>query len=279
MKEYQIQSILEIVPALEELRGKIIVAKIGGSVLQNEEALRNFAQDIAVMKILGIKPVVVHGGGPEINHMLEKLGITVKFKDGYRVTDEPTMDVVLMILAGKTNKKLVKILNEVGANAVGISGVDAKLFECKKDISHGDIGFVGEIVKVNVAIILNLISEDYTVVVATVGIGEEGFYNINADIAAASLAKELKAEKLVIVTDVNGVIVNGEVIRSLNILESQKLIETGIAKDGMLPKLAGVISAVQNGVKSVHIVNGKIEHSVLIEIFNEETIGTVIKEE
>ncbi len=278
MRENQVPSVLDILPVLEELRGKIIVAKIGGSVLKSEDALRRFAQDIVALKALGAKPIVVHGGGPEINQMLEKVGIEVKFKNGLRITDAPTMEIVLMVLAGKANKTLVKVMNEYGANAVGVSGVDANLFECVKDMTFGDIGYVGKIVKVNVSFVLDLLSKDYTVVVATVGTGEDGFYNINADVAAACLAKALQAEKLIILTDVDGVIVNGEVIRHLTVSESQKLIESGVAKDGMLPKLVGVIDAVRDGVKTVHIINGKIDHSILIELFGKETIGTVIEE-
>ncbi len=278
MREKQVPSVLDILPVLEELRGKIIVAKIGGSVLKSEDALRRFAQDIVALKALGAKPIVVHGGGPEINQMLEKVGIEVKFKNGLRITDAPTMEIVLMVLAGKANKTLVKVMNEYGANAVGVSGVDANLSNGVKDMTFGDIGYVGKIVKVNVSFVLDLLSKDYTIVVATVGTGEDGFYNINADVAAACLAKALQAEKLIILTDVDGVIVNGEVIRHLTVSESQKLIESGVAKDGMLPKLVGVIDAVRDGVKTVHIINGKIDHSILIELFGKETIGTVIEE-
>ncbi|AEH51596.1 acetylglutamate kinase [Pseudothermotoga thermarum] len=274
---YRIPTILDVLPMLTDLKGKIIVTKIGGSVMRSKETLESFAKDIATMKAFGIKPIVVHGGGPEINQMLEKLGIQTKFQSGYRVTDKETLEVVLMVLAGKTNKHLVKILNDFKANAVGVCGVDANLFECEKDLTFGDIGFVGKIVSVNCDFVLDLLYKGYIPVIATVGSGKDGIYNINADVAAAYLAKALKAEKLIILTDVDGVLVNGEVVKSLTISQAQHLIETSVAKEGMLPKLTGVIDAVKDGVKSVHIINGKIEHAVLLEIFG-MTLGTIIKE-
>ena len=209
---------------------------------------------------------------------MKQLGVEPTFKNGYRVTDEKTMEIVEMVLVGKINKDLVMNLNLHGGKAVGLSGKDAQLIVAERETKYGDIGLVGKIKKVNPEILLTLIANDYIPVIAPVGFGEDGqSYNINADIAAAEIAKSLGAEKLILLTDVDGVLKDGKVISELTVEEAEKLIEDGVVTGGMIPKLECAVAALMGGVNAVHIINGGVEHAILLEVFSREGIGTMIK--
>lgn len=277
MKKENMQVLFEILPYLKEFHGKIFVIKVGGNVIENDESRKSFAQSIALLSYMGMKPIVVHGGGPEITQMMNQLGMKAVFSNGYRVTDEKTMHVVEMVL-GKINKDIVMSINAQGIKAVGISGKDANLLLAQKDLSNGDIGYVGKIEKVNIQFIQDLLEKDYIPVIAPIGFGENGkSYNINADIAAAEIAKSLCAEKLILLTDVDGVMENGKLISYLTTQSAQDLIDRKIVEGGMIPKMQCAILALKNGVKSVHIINGNYELSILLEVFTLEGIGTMIK--
>lgn len=270
--------LLEALPYIREFYGKVFVIKFGGSNLKFNGSKEAFIQDIILLKYTGIKPVVVHGGGPEITNLMKQLGVEPTFKNGYRVTDEKTMEIVEMVLVGKINKDLVMNLNLHGGKAVGLSGKDAQLIVAERETKYGDIGLVGKIKKVNPEILLTLIANDYIPVIAPVGFGEDGLsYNINADIAAAEIAKSLGAEKLILLTDVDGVLKDGKVISELTVEEAEKLIEDGVVTGGMIPKLECAVSALIGGVNAVHIINGGVEHAILLEVFSREGIGTMIK--
>lgn len=270
--------LLEALPYIREFYGKVFVIKFGGSNLKLNGSKEAFIQDIILLKYTGIKPVVVHGGGPEITNLMKQLGVEPTFKNGYRVTDEKTMEIVEMVLVGKINKDLVMNLNLHGGKAVGLSGKDAQLIVAERETKYGDIGLVGKIKKVNPEILLTLIANDYIPVIAPVGFGEDGLsYNINADIAAAEIAKSLGAEKLILLTDVDGVLKDGKVISELTVEEAEKLIEDGVVTGGMIPKLECAVAALMGGVNAVHIINGGVEHAILLEVFSREGIGTMIK--
>jgi len=270
--------LLEALPYIREFYGKVFVIKFGGSNLKFNGSKEAFIQDIILLKYTGIKPVVVHGGGPEITNLMKQLGVEPTFKNGYRVTDEKTMEIVEMVLVGKINKDLVMNLNLHGGKAVGLSGKDAQLIVAERETKYGDIGLVGKIKKVNPEILLTLIANDYIPVIAPVGFGEDGqSYNINADIAAAEIAKSLGAEKLILLTDVDGVLKDGKVISELTVEEAEKLIEDGVVTGGMIPKLECAVAALMGGVNAVHIINGGVEHAILLEVFSREGIGTMIK--
>lgn len=270
--------LLEALPYIREFYGKVFVIKFGGSNLKLNGSKEAFIQDIILLKYTGIKPVVVHGGGPEITNLMKQLGVEPTFKNGYRVTDEKTMEIVEMVLVGKINKDLVMNLNLHGGKAVGLSGKDAQLIVAERETKYGDIGLVGKIRKVNPEILLTLIANDYIPVIAPVGFGEDGLsYNINADIAAAEIAKSLGAEKLILLTDVDGVLKDGKVISELTVEEAEKLIEDGVVTGGMIPKLECAVAALMGGVNAVHIINGGVEHAILLEVFSREGIGTMIK--
>jgi len=270
--------LLEALPYIREFYGKVFVIKFGGSNLKLNGSKEAFIQDIILLKYTGIKPVVVHGGGPEITNLMKQLGVEPTFKNGYRVTDEKTMEIVEMVLVGKINKDLVMNLNLHGGKAVGLSGKDAQLIVAERETKYGDIGLVGRIKKVNPEILLTLIANDYIPVIAPVGFGEDGLsYNINADIVAAEIAKSLGAEKLILLTDVDGVLKDGKVISELTVEEAEKLIEDGVVTGGMIPKLECAVAALMGGVKAVHIINGGVEHAILLEVFSREGIGTMIK--
>lgn len=270
--------LLEALPYIREFYGKVFVIKFGGSNLKFNGSKEAFIQDIILLKYTGIKPVVVHGGGPEITNLMKRLGVEPTFKNGYRVTDEKTMEIVEMVLVGKINKDLVMNLNLHGGKAVGLSGKDAQLIVAERETKYGDIGLVGKIKKVNPEILLTLIANDYIPVIAPIGFGEDGLsYNINADIAAAEIAKSLGAEKLILLTDVDGVLKDGKVISELTVEEVEKLIEDGVVTGGMIPKLECAVAALMGGVNAVHIINGGVEHAILLEVFSREGIGTMIK--
>ena len=277
--------LIEALPYIEKFNGKIVVVKYGGAALVDTKIKETIMQDIALMKLVGMKPVLVHGGGPEINAYLKIAGIESKFIDGLRVTDGPTMEVVEMVLAGKVNKSIVSDLERHGVKAVGISGKDGNTFYTEKIEKNGvDYGFVGDIKKVDPGLLCSLIENDFIPVVSPIGKDKDGnTYNINADYAAVAVAGALKAQKLVFLTDVSGVLRDVDDPSSImSFLKSEKvpsLIDDGTISGGMIPKVECCMAAVKKGVKNVHILDGRIEHSLILEIFTPEGIGTMIEKD
>ncbi|MBP8989341.1 MAG: acetylglutamate kinase [Clostridia bacterium] len=282
--------LVEVLPYIQSFSGKTVVIKYGGNAMINEELKNQVMEDITLLKFIGINPVVVHGGGPDISAMLEKLSISSKFHDGLRVTDAETMSVVQMVLIGKTNKEIVSRLNQHGAKAIGICGIDGQLIECEKiksdhDGKPIDIGYVGQIVRINTRVLEMLANDEYIPVVAPIGIGRNGeSYNINADTVAGEIAAALKAEKLITLTDVEGVKIKNEcgedvVISTLNESDIQNLIQRGVISGGMIPKVIGCLETVKRGVGRAHIIDGRIPHCLLLEIFTDKGIGTMITHE
>lgn len=273
----------EALPYIKKFSGITVVIKYGGAALINEEIKSTVIKDIALMKYVGFKPVVVHGGGKDINKALEAVGIEPKFKDGLRVTDEPTMEIVQQVLAGKINKNLTTELCMHGINAVGICGKDAGFMQVKKAMPKGmDIGLVGEVTEVKTGLINTLIDNDFVPVISSIGVDDEGkSYNVNADYAAVAVAGALKAEKLVFVTDVAGIMrdVNDpdSVISTIKVDEVNSLIEDGTISGGMLPKVECCMAGVKSGVNNVHILDGRIAHCLILEIFTKKGIGTLIE--
>ncbi len=282
-------------PYIREFYGKTFVIKYGGSAMVEEELRENFAKDVVLLRYVGIKVVVVHGGGPQISQTLEKFGIKPHFVGGMRKTDEETMHVVEMVLSGDINKDIVALINRYsGKNvyAVGLSGRDGQLIRARKldkeayfralglQVPEEDIGYVGQVEGINVELLQTLMDKGYIPVIAPVGVGERGeAYNINADIAASEIAKALKAEKLIFLTDTEGVKdEEGKLISTLKRERALKLISEGVIKGGMLPKVKSALDAIQGGVKKVHIIDGRITHSILLEVFTEEGVGTEIVE-
>lgn len=273
----KIKTLLEALPYIKTFSGSTFVIKYGGAAMEEEDLKKEFARDIVLLKYVGIDPVIVHGGGPEIGRMLEDLKIPTKFVDGLRVTDEKTLEVVEMVLSGHVNKEIVKNINDAGGKAIGLSGKDGRLLMAKK-IEGKDIGFVGEVVDVNVDIIRNINRHGYIPVIAPVADGVDGHsYNINADTAAGSIAKALSAEKLILLTDVRGVLdKNGGLLSTLKRTEVETLISNKTVSGGMIPKVECCIDAVRGGVAGTHIIDGKIPHAILLEIFTDSGIGTQI---
>lgn len=282
--------LIEALPYIQRLSGKTVVIKYGGNAMINDELKNNVMEDITLLKFIGINPVIVHGGGPDISSMLKKLDIASEFKNGLRVTDQDTMSVAQMVLVGKTNKEIVSLLNQKGAKAIGICGIDGNLIECKKlekdsDGNQIDIGYVGDIVKINTKVLEMLAGDEYIPVVAPIGIGSDGqSYNINADTVAGEIAIALKAEKLITLTDVEGVKMlkeNGEeiVIPSLIEDEVNELIKSNVISGGMIPKVLGCLETINGGVGRAHIIDGRIPHCLLLEIFTNRGIGTMIMKE
>ncbi|MBM2846750.1 MAG: argB, partial [Bacteroidetes bacterium] len=235
-----------------------------------------FAQDVAILKKIGIKIVIVHGGGKEVTEMAGKLGIETKFVDGQRYTDDATMDVVQMVLAGKTNKDIVARINKHDGEAVGLCGTDADLLKVRKSTPSGqDLGRVGEVVGVNVPFVNLLLNNGIMPVIAPIGVDSDWqSYNVNADVAAASIAASLKAEKLVYLSDVEGVLVNESLVHSIYKEDARQLIESGVITDGMIPKIRSAFEALDAGVQKVHLIDGRVKHSLLLEIFTNEGVGT-----
>lgn len=273
----------EALPYIKEFKGITVVIKYGGSALINEEIKESIIKDIALMKFVGFKPILVHGGGKDINAMLEKVGKESKFINGLRVTDEETMDVVQMVLAGRLNKELATELCSQGIKAVGICGKDANLLQVKKSTPDGnDIGLVGEVTSVDTSIINTLLDNDFVPVVSPIGVDKNGqSYNINADYAAVALAGALNAQKLVFITDVAGVLedVNNpeSVISVMKCAEVKDMIKSGVISGGMIPKVTCCIDGVEAGVQHVHILDGRIPHCLILEIFTKKGIGTLIE--
>ncbi len=281
--------LVESLPYIKEFYNKTIVVKYGGHAMVDEELKKNFALDIILMKYIGINPIVVHGGGPQINRVLDKMNIKPSYVQGLRVTDHETMDVVEMVLGGKVNKEIVSLINFHGGRAVGLSGRDGDLIRAKRmkviqSMAEDappeliDLGRVGEVTHVNADVLTTLDAKDFIPVIAPVGVGDDGqSLNINADLVAGAVAAHLKAAKLILLTDVEGVMdKDGKLIQSLTGKESEKLIKSGIAGGGMIPKIKCCMKTVQAGVSKAHIIDGRVEHALLLEIFTHKGIGTEI---
>lgn len=267
-------------PYIQNYRDKILVIKYGGNAMKNEELKENVMEDVVLLSAIGIKVVLVHGGGPDINQMLDKIGKKSVFIDGLRYTDRETMDVVQMVLAGKTNKDLVNKLHRKGAKAIGICGMDGGLIQASKYEESTDLGYVGKIESIHEDILFDLLNQGYIPVVASVGMDEQGnTYNINADTAASSIAGKLCAENFLLVSDVPGVLEdpnNDETLLSqIQIRNVDALIARGVITGGMLPKVKCCVNAIKNNVKKAVIIDGRIPHSVLIEILSDDGIGTM----
>lgn len=280
--------LIEALPYIQKLHGKTVVIKYGGNAMINEELKNSVMEDITLLKYIGMNPVVVHGGGPDINSMLGKLEIKSEFLNGLRVTDADTMEVAQMVLVGKTNKEIVSLLNQKGGKAIGLSGIDGNLIECEqyKTVVDGverDIGYVGKITGINSKLIDLISNDEYIPVIAPIGVGKDGrSYNINADTVAGEVAIAMKAEKLILLTDVEGVKMSKdskEVLYALTAKEVHELIEKKIINGGMIPKVLGCLEALDGGVGRTHIIDGRIPHSILLEIFTYKGIGTMIMNE
>ncbi len=273
--------LIEALPYIQRFNRKIIVVKYGGSAMVDEELKKQVIQDVTLLKLVGFKPIIVHGGGKEISKWVEKTGMTPEFVNGLRKTDEPTMEIAEMVL-NKVNKSLVQNVQSLGVNAIGISGKDGGLLKVEKKLSDGkDIGFVGEITEVNPKIIMDLLEKDFLPIVCPIGMDENFVtYNINADDAACAIAKAVSAEKLAFLTDIEGVYKDKDdpdtLISELSVEEAKALIGDGFIGGGMLPKLNNCIEAIEQGVSRVHILDGRIAHCLLLEIFTNKGIGTAI---
>jgi len=273
--------LIEALPYIQRFNRKIIVVKYGGSAMVDSELKKNVIKDVTLLKLVGFKPIIVHGGGKEISKWVSKSGMQPRFVNGLRVTDEDTMEIAEMVL-GRVNKGLVQMVEQLGVRAVGISGKDGGLLKVKKKYANGeDIGFVGEITEVNPKVIYDLLERDFLPIICPIGMDEEfQTYNINADDAACAIARAVKAEKLAFLTDVEGVYKDPEdknsLISELRIQKARKLMEEGYIGGGMLPKLNNCIEAIENGVSRVHILDGRIPHCLLLEIFTNKGIGTAI---
>ena len=283
------QVLTEALPYIQRFTDKTIVIKYGGNAMVDEELKRNFAQDIVMMKLVGMNPVVVHGGGPQIGKVLEELNIESRFVDGMRITDSKTMDVVQMVLGGLVNQDIVSLINQNGGQAVGLTGKDAALIKAKKMLIERaspdlkapeilDIGHVGEVVNVNQHIIDVCVSSDIIPVIAPIGYGDDNeTYNINADLVAGKISEALNAEKLILLTNVPGLEdKEGNLLTGLSAEDVDELIEDGTITGGMLPKIECALSAVKNGVSTAQIIDGRIPHAVLLELLTDEGIGTLI---
>ena len=276
--------LIEALPYIQHFNRKIVIIKYGGSAMLDDELKSNVIKDVVLLKLVGFKPIIVHGGGKEISRWVNKAGMEAKFVNGLRVTDKDTMEIAEMVL-GKVNKDLVTMVEALGVSSVGISGKDGGLLQCTKKLSNGeDIGFVGEVTKVNPKILYDLLEKDFLPIVFPVGYDENyDTYNINADDAACAIAEALHAEKLAFLSDIEGVYKDKDdpdtLISELRIGEAQALIDEGYVGGGMIPKLQNCIAAIKNGVNRVHILDGRIPHSLLLEIFTHKGIGTAILRE
>ena len=273
--------LIEALPYIQKFNRKIIVVKYGGSAMSNEELQRNVIKDVTLLKLVGFKPIIVHGGGKEISRWVGKVGKEAQFINGLRVTDEETMEIAEMVL-GRVNKRLVSMVEELGVKAVGLSGKDGQMLQVEKKYSDGqDIGFVGNVTSVNPGIIFDLLEKGYLPIISPIGLGEDfATYNINADDAACAIAKAIGADKLVFLTDIEGLYKDindkNSFISRITASEADQLIEDGFIGGGMLPKLNNCTSAVKEGVNRVHILDGRIPHCLLLEIFTNEGVGTAI---
>lgn len=273
----KIQTLLEALPYIEKFAGSVFVIKYGGAAMEEEALKKEFAKDVALLKYVGIHPVVVHGGGPMIGKFLKDLQIPTRFVDGLRVTDEKTLEVVEMVLSGRVNKEIVKNINDMGGKAIGLSGKDGRLLLARQ-VEDKDIGLVGDITSVDVAIIKDISKHGYIPVIAPIADGEDGkAYNINADTAAGSIAAALNAKKFILLTDVEGVMgADGKLISLLKRSEIEKLLNDKVVTGGMIPKVTCCINALRAGVREAHVVDGRVPHAILLEIFTDLGIGTEI---
>lgn len=281
--------LIEALPYIQRFRGKTVVVKYGGHAMTAEHLKHSFARDIVMMKLVGINPVVVHGGGPQIGKLLERMGRESRFVGGMRVTDAETMDVVEMVLGGMVNKEIVNLINSKGGRAIGLTGKDGSLIQARKltlrQIGSGaeaelvDLGYVGEVANIDAAVVQMLERSDFIPVIAPIGVGEDGrSYNINADLVAGKLAEVLRAEKLILLTDTAGVLdKSGVLLTGLDSERVEGLIADGTIHGGMLPKVGCALDAVQAGVRSAHIIDGRVEHAVLLELLTDEGVGTLIR--
>lgn len=283
MESYQNKAevLIEALPYIQKFNRRVIVVKYGGSAMVDEQLKRNVIKDVTLLKLVGFKPIIVHGGGKEISKWVQMSGKEPRFVNGLRVTDEDTMEIAEMVL-GKVGKQLVSLVEELGVKAISISGKDGRMLTCEKKYSKGeDIGYVGEVTRVDAKILYDLMEKDYLPIVSPIGMDENYHaYNINADDAACAIARAVSAEKLAFLTDIEGVYENPKdpntLISELTIDEARKLMENGNIGGGMLPKLTNCIDAIENGVSRVHILDGRILHCLLLEIFTNKGIGTAI---
>lgn len=273
----KIETLLEALPYIKKFAGSIFVIKYGGAAMEETHLKKEFAKDVALLKYVGIHPVIVHGGGPMIGRLLKDLQIPTRFVDGLRVTDEKTLEVVEMVLAGLVNKEIVKNINDMGGRAIGLSGKDGRLLTAKQ-VENKEVGLVGDITGVNVDIIKDISKHGYIPVIAPIADGNDGkSYNINADTAAGSIAQALSAEKFILLTDVAGVIdSDGKLISMLRKREIEELVTQKIVTGGMIPKVSCCLDALRGGVQETHIVDGRVPHAILLEVFTDSGIGTEI---
>lgn len=281
------QILAEALPYIRRFHGKTVVVKYGGNAMTDEKLKHSFARDVVLLKLVGINPVVVHGGGPQIDDLLRRVGKQGQFIQGMRVTDSETMDLVEMVLGGLVNKEIVNLVNQAGGRAIGLSGKDGSFIRARKLLvpdaeKQGemlDIGQVGEVASIDPEIVALIESRDFIPVVAPIGVGSQGeSYNINSDLVAGKLAEVLKAEKLILLTNTPGVLDrNGKLLTGLTPNRVDELVAEGTLSGGMLPKIAAALDAARSGVRSVHIIDGRVEHALLLEIFTDEGVGTLIR--
>ncbi len=277
-KEKRAQVLIEALPYIQKYNGKIVVVRYGGNAMINEELKKAVMGDIVLLSLIGVKVVLVHGGCPEITGMLTRLGIETRFVDGLRVTDAQTAEVVQMVLAGKTNKDLVNLIQTMGGMAIGLSGMDGHMIQAR--IKDERLGFVGEVTNINIKPVTDLLEKGYIPVISTVGCDAQGnVYNINADTAASRIAGALKAESLIAMSNIPGILSDindsGSLIREIDVDKVDKLTEEGIISGGMIPKVEGCVEAVNFGVKKVFIIDGRVPHAILVELMTDEGIGTM----
>jgi len=282
--------LIEALPYIQRFRGRTMVIKYGGNAMVEQSLKHGFARDVILMKLVGINPVVVHGGGPQIGRLLERLGKASEFIQGMRVTDSETMDVVEMVLGGLVNKEIVNLLNRHGGAAVGLTGKDGDLIRARKLLLRRDapelnapeiidLGHVGEVESIDASVVHMLVQGDFIPVIAPIGVGEDGFsYNINADLVAGKVAEVLGAEKLLLLTNTPGLLdATGRLIAELDVGSLDRLIREGVITGGMLPKIQCAVDAVQAGVRSAHIIDGRVEHALMLDLFTDEGVGTLIR--
>ncbi len=282
--------LIEALPYIRRFQGKTMVIKYGGNAMVDAALKQGFARDVVMMKLVGINPVIVHGGGPQIGSLLQRLGKVSEFVQGMRVTDAETMDVVEMVLGGLVNKEIVNFINQHGGSAVGLTGKDGNLIRARKMLLKRDapelqapeiidIGHVGEVEHIDPAIVTMLVNSNFIPVIAPIGVGEDGrSYNINADLVAGKMAEVLKAEKLLLLTNTAGLLdAQEQLISELDVDRVRSLIDTGVISGGMLPKVGCAIAAVRSGVKTAHIIDGRVEHAVMLDLFTDTGVGTLIR--
>lgn len=282
--------LIEALPYIQRFRGKTMVIKYGGNAMVEQALKHSFARDVVLMKLVGINPVVVHGGGPQIGQLLGRLGKATEFVQGMRVTDSETMDVVEMVLGGLVNKEIVNLLNRHGGGAVGLTGKDGDLIRARKLLLRRDapeldapeiidLGHVGEVESIDVGVVDMLLRGDFIPVIAPIGVGEDGFsYNINADLVAGKVAEVMQAEKLLLLTNTPGILnAAGKLIPEVDVTGVEELVRQGVIQGGMLPKVQCAVEAVQGGVRSAHIIDGRVEHALMLDLFTDEGVGTLIR--